>query len=103
MDRSDTITLISAEYETDQSGVQRCKQETAREVFCNVSSIGWKEWLECGRSGLKPEYRFTIFEGDYQNETVCEYRGERYAIFRLYRGKNEMLELYVQRKEGVQA
>lgn len=102
MDRSEVLILIKPVYRKNRDGIQKQLREIRHSIYCNVSSISGTEWLEAGRSGIKPEFRFTIFEPDYDGETIYEYQGRRYAIYRLYRGRNETLELYVMQKGGVQ-
>ena len=74
---------------------------TARQVYCSVSSVSATEFFEGGRNGLNPEYRITVFFGDYNGETMLEYQGKTYAIYRTYYGKTDNLELYVERKGGI--
>ncbi len=95
---SDTIKLITDTYTQDEYGVrQRTTKET--EVFCEVSSISASEWFEGHRNDLNPEYRFTVFFGDYSGQKACVYNGLRYGIYRTYRD-NDMVELYAERKAG---
>jgi hypothetical protein len=42
----------------------------------------------------------TMFNGDYQGETMLEFNGRTYAIYRTYLDRNDNLELYVERKGG---
>lgn len=99
MDRSNVLTLIKSTYEADEMGVQR-PSETSRTVFCDVSSVSLTEWMEGGRIGLNPEYRFTMFHPDYEGETICEFNGVRYAIYRTYITRNDSIELYAERRLG---
>lgn len=99
MDRSDVIELIAETYTSDEYGVQ-IAQETKREVFCAVSSVSLSEWSEGGRIGLNPEYRMTMFEPDYEGEEVLEYNGVRYSVYRTYHGRNDTIDLYVERRQG---
>lgn len=99
MDRSHTLTLIAESYELDELLVMQ-KTETKRIVFCDVRSVTQSEWFEGGRNGLNPEYRFTMFAPEYHGETVCEFNGVRYAIYRTYLERNELIELYVQKEQG---
>ena len=99
MDRSDVIKLISVSREQDEFGVWR-ETLTERSVFCDVSSVTASEFFEGGRNGLNPEYRMKMFNGDYQGETMLIYNGKTYAIYRTYLGRNDELELYVERKGG---
>lgn len=99
MDRSNVIKLISSTKTQDENGVWR-ETLSRRQVFCNVSSVTASEFFEGGRNGLNPEFRMTIFAGDYQGETMLEFNGKTYAIYRTYIDRNDNLELYVERKGG---
>lgn len=99
MDRSNVIKLISSTKTQDENGVWR-ETLSRRQVFCDVSSVTASEFFEGGRNGLNPEFRMTIFAGDYQGETMLEFNGKTYAIYRTYLARNDNLELYVERKGG---
>lgn len=99
MDRSNILTLIAQAYTPDEYGRQ-IPTETTRDVYCDVSSVSLSEWSEGGRNGLNPEYRFTMFEPDYQGEEICQFKGRRYMIYRTYHAKNDTIELYAERREG---
>ena len=72
-----------------------------REVYARTKSVTRQEFFEGGRSGLNPEMVFTVFAGDYNGESACEYMGKSYAIYRTYLPENrDYIELYVQRKGG---
>lgn len=102
MDRSEVITLIGETKTQDDKGVWR-SSKTSREVFCQVNSVTRQEFFEGGRNGLNPEYVFTMFFGDYEDERELEYKGKRYAVYRTYYGRNDTLELYAERKGGTNA
>ena len=96
----DVLKLISRTYTKDKYGVQKAT-ETEREVFCDVRSISRMEFFEAGRNGLNPEYEFIIAETEWQRETILEYRGKRYGIYRTYIEPNtDFIELYAERKGG---
>lgn len=99
MDRSDVISLIEVTTEQDELGVWR-KHETQKRVFCQVNSVSQTEFYEAGRNGLNPSFRFTVFFGDYNNEPIVAYKGQTYAVYRTYLRKDDMLELYCERKGG---
>lgn len=99
MDRSDIITLISVTTSRDEYGVMR-KSETSTQVYCSVNSVTQTEFFEGGRNGLNPEYRFTMFKPDYNGQTIVDYNGNRYSVYRTYYGRNDTIELYVERKGG---
>lgn len=100
MDRSRVLTLISETYTEDAIG-QQVPQESRREVFGNVSGVSASEFFDAGRAGLKPEYRVTMFAPDYEREEIVELDGVRYGVYRTYLGKNETIELYLERKAGI--
>ena len=99
MVRDDVITLIKETKTKNALGVYT-NVRTYKDVFCSISSIGQKEFFEAGRSGLNPVYRMSLFFGDYDNETLLEYKGKTYSIYRTYLTGSDILELYVERKGG---
>lgn len=99
MDRSDVCTLLSVTRSQDAFGVWR-ENITEREVFCSVDSVTRAEFFEGGRNGLNPQFRITMFFGDYDGETMLIYNGATYSVYRTFYGKNDTLELYVERKGG---
>lgn len=101
MDRSNVITLLSYARIQDAKGVWRDGPDTRREVYCQVDSVSRAEFFAAGQAGLRPEYRITMFFGDYQGETRLLYNGVRYAVYRTYHARTDDLELYVQREVGV--
>lgn len=100
MDKSSVLFLVSKSYKTDNLN-QQIAVEKKRSVFCNISSVSASEWFEAGRNGVKAEYRATMFAPDYEGEQVAELNGVRYGIYRTYLGRNEEIELYLERKAGV--
>ena len=99
MDRSDVIKLITTTKTQDSRGVWR-KSYTPTQVFVQVDSISMSEFYEAGRNGLNPAFRFRMFQGDYNGEESCEYKGLPYSIYRTYMRDDDTIELYVQREGG---
>ena len=99
MDRSEVITLIAITRTQDANGVWR-ESESSRDVFCQVDSVTRAEFFDGGRNGLNPEYRFTMFFGDYEGEQTAVYNGNAYAVYRTFHGRTDTIELYVERKGG---
>ena len=100
MDRSDVINLIGIEWRNDDNGVPRPVQTESRTVMCQVDSVSRNEFFEGGRNGLNPELVFRVFFADYNQESELEYKGDRYAVYRTYRGRGDLVELYAERKGG---
>ena len=99
MDRTEVITLLSSTQTQNQYGVWT-ETETARDVFCQVDSVTAREFFEGGRNGLNPEFRFTVFFGDYNGEREVIFKGNSYSVYRTYHARTDELELYVERKGG---
>lgn len=97
----DVLLLIGAAYTKNKYGVPVMGTPVKTEVFCKVDSVTRNEFFAGGRSGLNPEYRFTVFAGDYSGEKEIEFRGNGYAVYRTYHVPGtDYLELYVERKGG---
>lgn len=99
LDRSDVVTLISESVSYDSYGIPT-KTTTSRKVFCQVDSVTRSEFFEGGRNGLNPEYRVRMFYADYQGELLVGYKGLTYSIYRVYKGRSDIIELYIERKGG---
>lgn len=93
------LTLIAQTNLKNEYGVTQ-KLVSPRDVFCKVQSVTRTEFFEGGRNGLNPEFQFTVFSGDYNGETLCEYNGNSYGIYRVYRTDDDYIELYAERKGG---
>ena len=93
------IDLINQTMAKNEYGVWQ-PEEAKRTVFVKVDSVTASEFFDGGRNGLNPEFRFTMFGGDYQGEKVVEYNGDRFSVYRTYKAKNDNIELYVERKGG---
>lgn len=92
--------LISKSYTKDNIG-QHIATENKKEVFCSIGSISKSEWFDAGRNGLKPELKVTLPMYNYNNEMIAEIDGIRYSVYRTYKGPNDIMELYLEKKAGV--
>lgn len=95
---TDVITLITQTITTDKYG-NEVATETERTVYCEVDSISQTEFYAAANTELNPEYKFTIFFGDYEGESLVKFNGARYSVYRTYRTGDD-LELYTERKIG---
>lgn len=97
----DTLILIGSSFTMDEYGVRR-KTETQTEVFCKVSDVTRNEFFGGGRAGLNPAKTFVISAIDYSGESVVEYAGDRFAVYRTYHVPGtDYMEIYTQREGGV--
>ena len=94
------LILVGKTRVQDEYGMWK-ETPAPRQIFCQVESVTRAEFFDGGRNGLNPEFRFTVFAGDYAGETVCQYEGNQYAIYRTYRVPGtDYMELYAERKGG---
>ena len=100
MDRSVVITLVAETLTQDENGVWK-RELTEKEVFAQIETVTRAEFFEGGRNGLNPEFKFTMFFGDYDDEREVIYNGTHYGIYRVYYGRNDTIELYAERKGGL--
>ena len=99
MDRSSVINLITEVVSKNEYGVNQTSR-TSEQVMCQIQSVTRAEFFEAGRNGLNPEFVITMFAGDYNGQKIVEYEGETYAVYRVYHGRTDKIELYVERKGG---
>lgn len=98
MTRDIELTLITPVMAADAYGIPQESTENRRTVMARVESVTRSEFFEAGRNGLNPEFKFTMFQYDYQGEKVVEYNGQQYTVYRTYMGRNDELELYVEQR-----
>ena len=100
----DVLTLLRYTLVKDAYGVQQKGTPEEVPVYCKAESVTRSEFFNAGRSGLNPEFRFTMFAGDYSGETELMYRGKGYSVYRTYHVPGtDYIELYVERKGGSNA
>ena len=59
--------------------------EERRKTYCEEKSLACSEVYQARASGHAPTIRLKLpQEFEYRGETICEYKGERYAILRDY-------------------
>lgn len=95
----EVIKLVQVTFTKNEHDVQ-VPSESAAEVFADVRSISSSEFFNAGNAGMKPAYKFVINYDEYSGETLVEYEGKRYVIYRTYRPSEDRLELYVEGRLG---
>ncbi len=90
------VTLIS---ELDE------KTEESKEVFATVEGVGQKEFFSAAQSGFKAEYKVSLWQSDYEGQTLAEFEDygqkRRFNVYRKYPRKDGKIELYLSDKLGV--
>lgn len=102
MNQAAKITLITTEYTQDDLGewIETREEST---VFAYVSSVTMSEFYEAGLQGFKPEFRFSVWMSEYDEQEVLEYNDKVYTIYRTYMRDDGRIELYVTEKKGEEA
>lgn len=96
----ESCVLIRTEKHKDAIG-QMVETEHRRAVLCESTAVSSAEWFNAGQIGLAAELRLLIHCSSYNGEEICEYRGQRYGIYRTYLNERQQVELYLERKAGV--
>lgn len=94
------IKLIKQQFNKNEYGVPVPTPDYT-EIFCEVQDVTRSEFYGSGRSGLNESFMARIFSAEYSGETVVEYEGETYSIYRKYEiPGTDYTELYFERKGG---
>lgn len=100
MDRSNIAYLVRQTITYDEIG-QMVVTEQNRRIYCNVATITRDEFYSAGEVGIRPKWKITTFEADYEYEEYCIYKNTKYHIYRAYVKSNEEIELYLENLVGV--
>ena len=91
---NELLTLVARTLDADGYTVT---EETRREVFCRLASIGQTEFYQAQATDLRPELKFVLADYlDYNGEYLCIFDGVWYRVIRTYRVQQE-LEIVVQK------
>lgn len=94
------IKLIKEHITADELGYPTTT-ETSRETFCRVESVTRSEYFNAGKAGIVPAFVFSINAIEYEGESIVEYNGGRYRVYRTYRNNLDYMELYTEYRAGV--
>ena len=99
MNQAAKIALLKTTYTQDDLGEWIEASEEVN-VFAYVSSVTMSEFYQAGLQGMKPEYRFLIWQTEYSGEELLKYDDNIYSIYRTYLRDDGRIELYVTLKKG---
>lgn len=99
MNQAAKIALVKTEYTQNEIGEWE-ETATSRNVFAYVSSITMNEFYQAGLQGMKPEYRFLVWNYEYEGEETLEYDEKTYSVYRTYIRDDGRIELYVTLRKG---
>ena len=98
----DVIAYLISKTITQNAYKQEVETETKTEIMALYESVSQNEFYKAGEAGLKPEFRLTTAIIDYNGEKEVELDGKKYGIYRTYEVDKDYIELYCERKGGVQ-
>lgn len=101
MDRTVVITLVNEQKTYNANRQPIVETISQKDVYAQMRSITRAEWFEAGRNGLKPDICFITNCFDYNGETIVDYDGKRYGVYRTFFGRNDSVELYCEKKGGL--
>ena len=98
----DVIAYLIGKTITMNARKQEVETDTRTEIMALYESVSQSEFYKGGEAGLNPEFRLTTAIIDYSGEKEVELDGKRYGIYRTYEVDKDYIELYCERKGGVQ-
>ena len=98
----DVIAYLIGKAITKNEYKQEVETDTRTEIMALYESVSQSEFYKGGEAGLKPEFRLTTAIIDYSGEKEVELDGKRYGIYRTFEVDKDYIELYCERKGGVQ-
>jgi SPP1 family predicted phage head-tail adaptor len=99
---TDVIAYLLGKTITMNQLKQEVEVDTRTEIFAQKESISQSEFYKGGEAGLKPDFRLITAIIDYNGEREVELDGKKYGIYRTYERNQDYIELYCERKGGVQ-
>lgn len=101
MTRINKLTLISDSYngQTDDIG-QPEASTTSVDIIAEVREVTQSEFMQGKQDGLSPAFVFRVSSFIYSGQTIIEYLGDRYSIYRTYQPDENYIELYAEREVG---
>lgn len=99
---TDVIAYLLGKTITMNQLKQEVEVDTRTEIYARKESISQSEFYKGGEAGLKPDFRLITAIIDYNGEREVELDSKKYGIYRTYERDQDYIELYCERKGGVQ-
>lgn len=93
------FNLIKETQTQDEIG-QWIQTPVKRQVYGQITSVSADEFFAAGQNGIRAEFRIVMFGPDYEGEENAEINGVVYSVYRVYRGRTDAVELYLERRAG---
>jgi len=92
-------TLIDIETTENEYGVPT-ETETKTDVFCAEIPITSNEFFKARDSGIKTQKCLVVNSDEYNEQTLIEYEGKPYSVYRVYANTDGYTELYCAERIG---
>lgn len=93
MRRDQVIYLIPTNLEKNTLGDVVPIPGEPRRLLAEKKSIRQSEFYQAAATDYKPELTFVIWPHEYKGESILEYKGKEYNIFRTFEKNFKELEL----------
>lgn len=97
---NDILELIGFRNDVNERG-NVIKIKDYKTIFANKKSISQSEFYEAEKLGLKPRFRFEIYDIEYNNELLARYDNKEYKILKTYKNSVDKIELTLEGVEDV--
>ena len=99
MNKYGEITLCRKGFLQDCIGQAIDESVEERKIQCTVDSIGRGEWVTAQQGGYEAEIMVKVFSASYNGESLAQYNGKTYEIYRTFQVGDET-ELYLGTRIG---
>lgn len=99
MNKYGEITLCKKGFLQDCIGQAIDESVEERTIQCTVDSIGRGEWVTAQQGGYQAEIMVMVFSASYNGETLAQYAGKTYEIYRTFQ-TGDQTELYLGTRIG---
>lgn len=99
MNKYGEITLCVKQSVQDCIGQAIDETLETRTIQCKVDSIGRSEWTTAQQGGYEAEIMAIVFSASYNGESLAQYNGKTYEIYRTFQNGDET-ELYLGTRIG---
>lgn len=95
--------LILPIYKSDALEQPVLVDEKKTQIYVTEKSVTGLEWHEAGRDGINAQFVLKTPYANYNGESIVEYKGKRYAVYRTYHPENsDDIELHLEKKVGIE-
>lgn len=92
-------TLIAISTIENDIG-ETAKLETPTILWCAEFSVMSNEFYNASQSGIKVQKVLCVHSNEYKGQTLLEYQGTKYSIYRVYLRSDRKTELYCSERVG---